>query len=107
MNQERIALLEKYILEEPENPFNQYALAMEYYEEMPGEALKLLLKLSQNYGNYLPTYFKLAHLLWELELWNQAETAFEKGIALAVEQNDNKALSELRSAYQNFSFDRS
>ncbi len=106
MNSERIRLLTKYIEEEPKDPFNIYALAMEYYEENSDEALKLLRNLATNHSNYLPTYFKLAHLYWELEKWEDAETIFKSGISLADQQNDQKALSELKSAYQNFQFER-
>ncbi len=106
MNQERIKLLKKYIEEEPQTPFNKYALAMEYYEEDIEESSKLLKELVTDHQDYLPTYFKLAHLLWDLEMWEDAETIFENGIELAKQQNDNKALSELKSAYQNFQFER-
>lgn len=105
MNSERINLLEKYIKEEPFNPFNRYALAMEYYEEAPGKALSILRELIVHNQDYLPTYFKLAHLLWEDEIWEEAAKVFQKGIALADKQNDQKALHELKAAYQNFQFD--
>ena len=106
MNDGRIALLKKYIEEEPENPFNAYALAMEYYDTEPASALRLLQDLLSTHPGYLPSYYKVAHLLWEEEKWDQAEGAFIKGIQLAKEYSDSKALSELESAYQNFQFDK-
>ncbi len=106
MNLNRIRLLEKYILEEPDNSFNQYALAMEYYEGDEVKALTLLSELQNQNPTYLPTYFKLAHLLWENEKWEEAEIIFEKGIRLSKEQNDKKAYSELKVAYQNFLFEK-
>lgn len=105
MNKMRIDLLKKYISEEPDNPFNGYALAMEYYTESPTESLSLLETLLNGHSDYLPTYFKLAHLYWDNEAWEQAGFVFEAGIALAERQKDQKALSELRSAFQNFQFD--
>ncbi len=105
MNSERINLLEKYIEEEPTNPFNKYALAMEYYEEAPDKALPTLRGLIVHHPEYLPTYFKLAHLLWEDEIWKEAASIFQKGIDLADQQNDQKALQELKAAYLNFQFD--
>ena len=42
MNSDRINLLKQFMQEEPSNPFNKYALAMEYYEEKPQESLSLL-----------------------------------------------------------------
>lgn len=105
MNKIRIDLLKKYISEESDNPFNSYALAMEYYTESPTESLKLLETLRRDHSDYLPTYFKLAHLYWDHEEWEQAESIFKAGIEVAERQKDQKALSELRSAFQNFQFD--
>lgn len=105
MNAARIELLKKYIEEEPSNPFNKHALAMEYYEQAPDQALVLLRIILQEHANYLPSYFKAAHLLWEEELWEEADAIFKKGIIIAKEQDDQKALSELQSAYQNFQID--
>ena len=106
MNSDRISLLKQFIKEEPANPFNKYALAMEYYDSQPKDSLEILLSLLKDHPDYLPTYFKAAHLLWDEERWDEAETAFRKGAQLAAEQDDQKALLELRSAYQNFEFDR-
>lgn len=105
MNENRIQILEKYIAEEPENPFNRYALAMEYYELLPDKSLELLASLIEDHSNYLPSYYKLAHLLWEAEEYDRAKVLFEQGIALAKEQKDEKAEKELKAAYQNFLFD--
>lgn len=105
MNEGRIKLLNKYILEEPNNPFNIYALAMEFYEEQPEKALELLEQLVEQFPNYVPTYFKITHLFWGLEEWNKANELFLKGIEHAQEQNEEKAIHELKSAYQNFLID--
>lgn len=106
MSQERIDLLKQFIKDEPENPFNRYALAMEYYEHDPVQSCDLLSLLSKSDPGYLPTYFKLAHLYWDAEEWDAANNIFKKGIALAIELDDQKALRELRSASQNFEFER-
>jgi Tfp pilus assembly protein PilF len=106
MNLERIGLLKQFIEDEPSNPFNKYALAMEYYEESPVESLSLLRSLIREHPNYLPSYFKTAHLMWDNEEWDDADEVFQTGIALAEKQEDQKALIELKSAYLNFEFDR-
>ena len=106
MNEERILMLRKFIEEEPNNPFNTYALAMEYYDSNPERALEILMDLAKKSSSYLPTYFKLSHLLWEMEEWNLAEQMFLEGIKIAGEVDDIKALSELKSAYQNFLFEK-
>ncbi len=98
-------MLKKYIEEEPANPFNKYALAMEYYESHPSQSLEYLREILTNHPEYLPSYFKAAHLLWEFEFWEEADSVFQKGIELATTIGDQKALHELKSAYQNFQID--
>ena len=105
MNAARIELLNTYIQEEPDNPFNKHALAMEYYEHAPDQSLAILRDILKEHPDYLPSYFKAAHLLWEEELWEEADRVFQNGIAVAEEQKDQKALGELQSAYQNFQID--
>ncbi|MEO9871230.1 tetratricopeptide repeat protein [Ekhidna sp.] len=106
MNAERIKLLKQFIDEEPSNPFNRYALAMEYYDVDAEESLELLRKLLLEYPDYLPSYFKAAHLLWDNEEWEEANKVFQEGIELAGKQENQKALAELKAAHQNFEFDR-
>lgn len=105
MNAERIIILKKFIEEEPTNPFNKYALAMEYYETNPSESLIILSDLLDNHRNYLPTYFKAGHLYWDMEQMEEASRVFKLGIELANHQRDAKAEKELRAAYQNFQFE--
>ena len=104
-NPQRIELLKKFIDEEPENAFNKYALAMEYYETEPNKALDLLNDLLTNSEEYLPTYYKAAHLYWDMEQLENAANIFIKGIALAKKLKDEKALGELSSAFQNLQFE--
>jgi tetratricopeptide (TPR) repeat protein len=105
MSDARIQMLRKFIEDEPNNPFNTYALAIEFYERQPEQALTLLQQLLEEHPDYLPTYFKAAHLFWDLEEWNHAESIFEKGITLAESQQDEKAKKELKAAFQNFLID--
>jgi hypothetical protein len=105
VNESRINLLKKYILEEPANPFNRYALAMEYYKQEPTIALTLLEGLLTEHPDYLPAYYKAAHLYWEKDEWDLAEQTFLAGIQLAEDQKDEKALKELKSAHLNFRFE--
>lgn len=105
MNEERIKQLQQFIEDDPKDPFNKYALAMEFYQPDPQRALELLKNLEEDHPDYLPLYFKLAHLLWEKEQWEEAARVFKAGIKLAGQQEDKKALSELNAAYLNFQFD--
>lgn len=104
-NLDRMELLREYILEEPENPFNRYALALEIKAIDPDEASALFDFLLNNHTSYLPVYFPSAHFFFELGQIEKAREIFEKGISLARIQSNDKALKELQNAYQNFLFD--
>jgi tetratricopeptide (TPR) repeat protein len=104
-NDQRIKLLQKFIKEEPGNPFNKYALAMEYYEAEKEKAQAILDSLLEDSPDYLPTYYKAAHLHWTLEELEKAASIFSIGIDLAKKQDDQKALGELNSAYLNLQFE--
>ncbi len=101
----RVGLLREYILEEPENPFNRYALALEIKDINPKEASELFDFLLINHSSYLPVYFTAAHFFFELGQNQKTKEIFEKGIALAKSQSNDKALKELQNAYQNFLFE--
>ncbi len=104
-NLDRIQLLRQFTEEEPENPFNWYALAIEYRESDPEEAYTLFAKLLTDHPTYLATYFPAAHLYAEMGEIDKSKVIFEDGIALAREQKNLKALQELQNAYQNFLFE--
>lgn len=104
-NLERVQLLRSYIKEEPENPFNRYALALEIREIDPDEAADLFDFLLLNHPDYLPVYFPSAHFFFELDQIEKAKEIFIKGIALAQSLRNEKAIKELQNAYQNFLFE--
>lgn len=104
-NLDRIHLLRQFTEEEPENPFNWYALAIEFRETNQDEAYALFAKLLVNHPSYLATYFPAAHLYAEMGEIEQSKVIFENGIALARQQKNTKALQELQNAYQNFLFE--
>lgn len=104
-NLDRIAILREYIKEEPSNPFNYYALALEISVLDPKEAGELFDYLLENHANYLPVYFPSAHFFFELDQIEKAKSIFQMGIKLALEQKEEKTLKELRNAFQNFLFE--
>ncbi|NVJ46187.1 MAG: tetratricopeptide repeat protein [Cytophagia bacterium] len=105
MNESRIELLKKYIEEEPNEPFNHYALANEYLASDTQKALNLFSEVLEKFPDYLPTYYQTAKLLEEFELEEKALNIYTAGIELAKIQGNHKTLNELNSAYQNLLFD--
>lgn len=104
-NLDRLQILREFIKEEPENPFNYYALALELREIDPKEALELFDFLLLNHPEYLPVYFPSAHFFVAQNEIAKAKAVFETGIRLAVNQKEEKALKELKNAFQNFLFE--
>jgi Tfp pilus assembly protein PilF len=102
---DRLQLLRDFIDEEPENPFNYYALALELREKSPDEAEESFEYLLAKHPDYLPTYFPAAHFFAEREAIGKASEIFEKGLALAERLGEEKTLKELKNAYQNFLFE--
>ncbi|MCH7402064.1 tetratricopeptide repeat protein [Belliella kenyensis] len=104
-NLSRISLLKTFIDQEPNNPFNWYALALEHREHQPEEAAKHFDHLLQNHPEYLPTYYHAAQLFADLAQVEKSKLIYQKGINVAKSQNDNHALRELQNSYQNFLID--
>jgi hypothetical protein len=104
-NLERISLLKNFCVEEPENPFNFYALALEFREVDKMAARELFDRVTADFPHYLPVYFPAAHFFFELNELEKAKQLFEIGIALAKSLKDEKAKKELENAYQNFLFE--
>ena len=105
MSTQRIQQLQQFYDEDPDDPFNLYALALEYLKHDRGKSAVLFEKLLQEHKDYLPTYYHAAKFFQEHEDKQKATEIFETGIALAKKKNDTKALRELRSAYDEMMFD--
>lgn len=95
----RLQQLETFLSEDPTDPFTQYALALEYLKVDINKARQIFESLLQHQPDYLPTYYPYAHLMIDLQNNTLAEELFQKGIALAARENNNKARMELQSAY--------
>lgn len=102
---DRLKLLRDFIDEEPENPFNYYALALELMDKDQEEAAILFDFLLVNHPDYLPVHFPSAHFFADLNHIQKAREIFEKGIALAELKKEEKTLKELKNAFQNFLFE--
>lgn len=104
-NMNRIEQLTQFAAEEPNDPFNHYALAMEYLKTDGAKALALFEQLLLSHPDYLATYYHAGNLL---ETLGQRERALEvllKGISLARDQKQFKPLRELQSVYDQLVYD--
>ena len=99
MTNSRIELLRSYIQDDPGDPFNHYALALEYLKAGNHELGKeILSNLLQSNPDYLATYYQLGKLLEQLGEKDRAIEIYHKGETIALNQRQNKTLNELRSA---------
>ncbi len=105
MNSERLKLLEEYLKNDPNDPFNLYAIATEYRSSSPEKALQYYHDLLTRHADYLPTYYQAATLLADMDKTTEAEEIFKQGINLAIAQNNALTLRELRSAYNELLFE--
>ncbi|MDH5476641.1 MAG: tetratricopeptide repeat protein [Cyclobacteriaceae bacterium] len=101
----RLELLLQYLKDEPDDPFNIYAVATEYKNTSPEKAIKYYEILLEKHPTYLPTYYHVAEVYLILEQLEKVEDIYKKGIALAQQLNERTPLRELQNAYNEFLFD--
>jgi len=101
-NLNRIQQLRLFTEEDPSDPFNFYALALEYQTENKNHAKEYFELLLDQFPEYLPTYFHAAVFFTELGEVNKAGQIYKKGISLAQNQQNHHAERELKNAYLNF-----
>ncbi len=97
MNSERIKMLEQFVAEDPTDPFNHYALALELAKSDKLKAKEIFDELIRSNSNYVPAYYQAALLYIELSLNEEVIKIIENGIVQAKKQNNQKAANELRS----------
>ena len=98
----RLEILRQYVAEEPQDPFNYYALATELLKSNKTETRQIFEYLLKNHANYLPTYYHVGALYVELSELQLAEETYLAGIELARKIGNEKTLKELKGAYQMF-----
>ena len=101
---DRIGQLEAFAMEDPADPFNHYALALEYLKTDPAKAYAQFEELLKQHPDYLPTYYPFAHLLIDMKQIQRGEEVFKLGIEKAKRLNDTKTMRELQAAYNDWLF---
>lgn len=96
----RIQQLLRFLEEDPDDAFTQYALALEYRKTEPAKAAELFSELISRHPDYLPAYYMAAMLQAEMGKVAEAIGLLEKGIALATRLKDYSTLRELNEAKQ-------
>jgi tetratricopeptide (TPR) repeat protein len=89
-------MLEQFVVEDPTDPFNRYALALELAKWDKLKSKEIFDQLIQANPDYVPAYYQAALVYLELSLNEAATKIIENGIVQAKKQNNQKAVSELR-----------
>jgi Tfp pilus assembly protein PilF len=100
MENTRLQLLHQFYDEEPNDPFNAYGLALAYLQVDLAKAQHYFDELLTRHADYLPTYYHAAAFLVSIDQSVRAEEVYQKGIALALAQQNTKAYQELQGAYR-------
>lgn len=105
MSIERLKQLHQFYQEDPSDPFNLYALALEYLNVDKDKAVECFERLLDIHKEYLPTYYHAAKLFHEQGQNERAIGVYQDGMSLAKKLKDAKALRELQSAYDELMFE--
>ena len=96
---DRIAALEAFLLDDPDDPFTRFALAQEHRKAgRPDPALALFEALVRDHPQYVGTYYHLGALYADLGRTDDAAQTYRLGIAEATSVGDLHARAELQSA---------
>ncbi len=101
MNADRIKMLEQFLKDDPADPFNLYALALEFKNQNTAKAIELFDRLLEQHPSYLPTYYIAGNFFADQSDLEKGLEVLRKGFALALEQKDKNAARELKSAIEN------
>lgn len=100
----RLEQLQQFLKEDPADPFNLYALALEYQRTDVPQALKLFDQLLLEHEDYLPAYYSSAKLFAEAGDTEKAIRLYEAGMERARTQGEMKTFRELKSALDELQF---
>ena len=98
---DRIEKLKEFIKADPADSFVQHALALEYIKlGNDVDAQKLFEAILERDRGYVGSYYHLAKLFERNGNTDAAIKVYERGMEEAKKAGDNKALGELRGAYE-------
>jgi lipoprotein NlpI len=105
MSSARLHLLLQFYNDDPNDPFNGYALALEYLKSDAARAKEFFDLVLAQHEEYVPVYYHAARFYADRAEKEKAMALYEKGISMAKKHNDLKAARELQSAYDELMYD--
>lgn len=99
MPPDRLLQILEMLKDEPKDSFLNYALAIEYAKSGDiKKAIEVIEALLERDENYLGAYYQLGKYYEQVEEPDIAISIYNKGIAIAKQQNNKKTLGELNEA---------
>jgi tetratricopeptide (TPR) repeat protein len=99
---EKIEKLKTFLLQSPDDPFLNHALALEYMKAGDESAAKeVFINILTRDPSYIGSYYHLARLLEQSGDPQKAKYWYEKGLEAAKKAGDQHAYRELQAAYEN------
>ncbi len=95
----RFQQITEMLKNEPNDSFLNYALALEYAKiNDVKKAIELIEELLIRDENYLGAYYQLGKYYEQTEQQQNAIAIYQKGVLIAKQQNNRKAVGELNEA---------
>jgi tetratricopeptide (TPR) repeat protein len=95
----RLEQLEKMLAGDPDDPFLNFGLAMEYAKMgRHEEALAQFTRVTELDKKYVPAYFQKANVLVSLNRHSEAKQVFGEALTAAEQTGNKHAAAEIREA---------
>ncbi|MCW5912905.1 MAG: tetratricopeptide repeat protein [Cyclobacteriaceae bacterium] len=101
MNTTRIQMLEKFMQNEPGDPFPVYALALEYQRLDKPKARQLFELVLAKHPDYLPAYYMAGNFFLGQNEVDRAIEVLQRGLTLAKAQNNQATVREIQAVLDN------
>ncbi len=96
---DRLAMLQQFVAQKPDDPFARYGLAMELKKRgLLAQANAAFVELMSRHPTYVPAYLMAGNTLLADGDRDGARDVFARGVAAARAAGDDHALGELEAA---------
>ena len=96
---DRLAMLQQFVAQKPDDPFARYGLAMELNKRgLAAQADAAFVELMSRHPGYVPAYLMAGNALLAHGDRDGARDVFTRGTAAARQAGDDHALGELEAA---------
>lgn len=96
---DRLAMLQQFVAQRPDDPFARYGLAMELKKRgLLAQANAVFVELMSRHPDYVPAYLMAGNTLLADGDRDSARDVFARGVTAAQRAGDDHALGELEAA---------